>query len=293
MVDSHVHTPLCGHAEGHPEAYLEEARAKGLKGVVFTDHSPMPPWYDPGSRMRLEALPFYLLALERVRERAQDLYVGIGLEADFHPGTEGFLAHLLRQYPFDYVIGSVHYLGAWPLDHPDHREEFSWRDLKEVFREYFRLVEAAAGTGLFHALGHLDLPKKFGHRLPEEALLELAEPALRAIAEAGLFLDVNTAGLRNPAQEIYPAPILLRRARELGIGVVLGSDAHRPEQVGFAFPETKALLQELGFREVYFFQEGRPRAYPLSRASYTLFCCTLHTPSREDPKDPKTDYNGP
>ena len=92
MVDSHVHTPLCGHAEGHPEAYLEEARAKGLKGVVFTDHSPMPPWYDPESRMRLEALPFYLLALERVRERAQDLYVGIGLEADFHPGTEGFLA---------------------------------------------------------------------------------------------------------------------------------------------------------------------------------------------------------
>ena len=122
MVDSHVHTPLCGHAEGHPEAYLEEARAKGLKGVVFTDHSPMPPWYDPESRMRLEALPFYLLALERVRERAQDLYVGIGLEADFHPGTAGFLAQLLRRYPCDYVIGSVHYLGAWPLDHPDHQD---------------------------------------------------------------------------------------------------------------------------------------------------------------------------
>ncbi|GGN05318.1 histidinol-phosphatase [Thermus composti] len=267
MVDSHVHTPLCGHAEGHPEAYLEEARAKGLKGVVFTDHSPMPPWYDPGSRMRLEALPFYLLALERVREQAQDLYVGLGLEADFHPGTEAFVRTLLKSYPFDYVIGSVHFLGAWPLDHPDHREEYAWRNLKEVFRAYFQEVEKAAQSGLFHAIGHLDLPKKFGHRLPEEALLELAEPALRAIAEAGLFLDVNTAGLRNPAQEIYPAPILLRRARELGIGVVLGSDAHRPEQVGFAFPETAALLKELGFQEAYFFQEGRPRAYSLSKAS--------------------------
>ena len=235
MVDSHVHTPLCGHAEGHPEAYLEEARAKGLKGVVFTDHSPMPPWYDPESRMRLEALPFYLLALERVRERAQDLYVGIGLEADFHPGTEGFVAQLLRRYPFDYVIGSVHYLGAWPLDHPDHQEEYAWRDLKEVFRAYFQEVEKAARSGLFHAIGHLDLPKKFGHRLPEEALLELAEPALRA--------------------------------RELGIGLVLGSDAHRPEEVGFAFPEVQALLAGLGFREAYYFVEGSPVAYPLSRAS--------------------------
>lgn len=266
MVDSHVHTPLCGHAVGAPGEYLFAARKRGLRGLVFTDHSPMPSWYDPQSRMRLEALPFYLLALERVREENPDLYVGIGLEADFHPGTQAFVEHLLRSYPFDYVIGSVHYLGAWPLDHPDHQEEYAWRDLKEIFRAYFQEVERAARSGLFHALGHLDLPKKFGHRLPEEALLELAEPALRAIAEAGLFLDVNTAGLRNPVGEVYPAPILLQRARELGIGVVLGSDAHRPEQVGFAFPETVALLQELGFQEAYFFQEGRPRAYSLSKA---------------------------
>jgi histidinol-phosphate phosphatase (EC 3.1.3.15) len=131
MVDSHVHTPLCGHAEGSPEEYLFQARKMGLRGLVFTDHSPMPSWYDPGSRMRLGELPFYLLALERVRERNPDLYVGIGLEADYHPGTEAFVAQVVRSYPFDYVLGSVHYLGAWPLDHPDHQEEYAWRDLVE------------------------------------------------------------------------------------------------------------------------------------------------------------------
>jgi histidinol-phosphatase (PHP family) len=267
VVDSHVHTPLCGHAEGSPGEYLFQARKGGLRGLVFTDHSPMPSWYDPESRMALSELPFYLLALERVREKNPDLYVGIGLEADFHPGTEAFVAQLLRSYPFDYVIGSVHYLGAWPLDHPDHQGEYAWRDLEEVFRAYFQEVERAARSGLFHAIGHLDLPKKFGHRLPEEALLELAEPALRAIAEAGLFLDVNTAGLRKPAKEVYPAPALLLRARELGIGLVLGSDAHRPEEVGFAFGEAQALLLSLGFQEAHYFQEGRPRAYPLFRAS--------------------------
>ncbi|WP_022799334.1 histidinol-phosphatase HisJ family protein [Thermus islandicus] len=267
MVDSHVHTPLCGHAEGSPEAYLLQARKRGLRGVVFTDHAPMPSWYDPESRMRLAELPFYVLALERVREKHPDLYVGIGLEADHHPGTEAFVAEVLRRYPWDYVIGSVHYLWAWPLDHPDHQEEYRFRDLKEVFRAYFAEVEQAARSGLFHAIGHLDLPKKFGHRLPEEALLELAEPALRAIAEGGLFLDVNTAGLRKPIGEVYPAPALLRRARELGIGLVLGSDAHRPEEVGFAFPETQALLVALGFQEAHYFREGRPVAYSLSRAS--------------------------
>lgn len=267
MVDSHVHTPLCRHAEGAPEEYLFQARRQGLKGLVFTDHSPMPAWYDAESRMPLVALPFYLLALECVREKNPDLYVGIGLEADFHPGTEGFLAHLLRQYPFDYVIGSVHHLGAWPFDHPDHQEEFAWRELKEVYRDYFQLLEKAARTGLFHAIGHLDLPKKFGHRLPKEALLELAYPALMAIREEGLFLDVNTAGLRKPAGEIYPSPSLLKEARALGIPVVLGSDAHRPLEVGYAFEEAIRLLLEAGYREAFYFQGGQPIAYPLSRAS--------------------------
>ncbi len=263
MVDSHVHTPLCRHAVGHPEAYLERARALGLKGLVFTDHAPMPPWYDPGSRMGLEELPFYLLALERVRERNPDLYVGIGLEADHHTGTEAFVSRLLRAYPWDYVMGSVHYLGAWPLDHPHFQEEYGWRDLKGIFQAYFEEVARAAQSGLFHAIGHLDLPKKFGHRLPEGALLELAEPALLAIREAGLFLDLNTAGLRKPIGEVYPAPALLRRARELGIGVVLGSDAHAPEEVGFAFPEVQRLLLGLGFGEAFYFQGGKPQAYPL------------------------------
>jgi histidinol-phosphatase (PHP family) len=101
----------------------------------------------------------------------------------------------------------------------------------------------------------------------EEALLELAEPALKAIAEEGLFLDVNTAGLRKPVGEVYPAPALLKRARELGIGVVLGSDAHRPEEVGSAFPEIQDLLLSLGFREAHYFQRGQPVAYSLSRTS--------------------------
>ncbi len=262
MVDAHVHTPLCKHAVGTPEEYLEAARAKGLAGLVFTDHSPMPAWFDPDSRMEAGALPFYLATLERLRERTTDLYLGIGLEADYHPGTERYVARVVRGYPFDYVIGSVHFIGAWGFDNPRFAEEFTWRELREVYRDYFRLVAEAARTGLFHAIGHLDLPKKFGH-VPAEGYLDLAEEALKAIAAEGLALDVNTAGWRKPVGELYPSPSLLARARELGIPAVLGSDAHAPEEVGHRFKEAALVLKEAGYTEVQVFRGGRPEALPL------------------------------
>jgi len=262
LVDSHVHTPLCKHAVGDPSAYLEAARRAGLAGVVFTDHAPMPPWFDPESRMDREMLPFYLATLERLREQTYDLEVGIGLEADYHPGTERYVRELLLSYPFDYVIGSVHFIGAWPFDHPRYAEEFSWRELREVYREYFELVIEAARSGLFHAIGHLDLPKKFGH-VPEDGYVALAEEALSVIAGEGLALDVNTAGWRKPVGEPYPSPALLARARELGIPVVLGSDAHAPEEVGHRFADAVALLKSVGYTEAVVFWQGRPRALKL------------------------------
>jgi histidinol-phosphatase (PHP family) len=255
MIDSHLHTPLCRHATGSPQAYVEMAQRVGLNGLVFTDHCPMPPWYDPNVRMRQEELPLYHALLEALRERSP-LYVGIGLELDYHPGTEGFVRRLRQGYPYDYLIGSVHYLGAWPLDDPSFAQEFEERDLEELYRAYFALVGEAARSGLFHSIGHLDLPKKFGYR-PPQGYLELAEPALRIIAEEGLALDVNTAGWRKPAQELYPAPALLARALELGIPVVLGSDAHRPEEVGWGFTEAAALLRQIGYRKVAYFREGQ------------------------------------
>ncbi|WP_119315588.1 histidinol-phosphatase HisJ family protein [Calidithermus terrae] len=262
MFDSHMHTPLCRHAVGHPLEYVEAARKAGLQGVVFTDHSPMPAWFDPEVRMSLEQLPLYHATLERAREQAGDFYVGIGLEADYHPGTEGFVRRMVAGYPYDYVIGSVHYIGAWPFDNPAFAADFDERDLRELYREYFGLVERAARSRLYHAIGHLDLPKKFGH-VPPEGYFDLAEEALRAIAGEGLALDVNTAGWRKPVGEVYPAPALLERARELGIPVVLGSDAHAPGEVGHRFADAAAALRSAGYREALVYREGRGRPYAL------------------------------
>jgi histidinol-phosphatase (PHP family) len=244
--DSHLHTPLCGHAAGSPAEFAKAAQERGLSGLVFTEHAPMPGWFDPGSRMRPGDLPRYLAW---VGEAKGILRVGIGLEMDYHPGTDRPVAQLAGAASWDYLIGSVHHIGAWGLDDPQWKEEFGQRDLEELDQAYYQVVIAAARSGLFDAVGHLDLPKKFGQHYPAS---KAALAALDAIAAAGLALDYNTAGLRKPAKEVYPGRVLLQEAIAREIPLVLGSDAHRPAEVGWAFPEAAAEVEQLGGRLVHF-----------------------------------------
>ncbi|MFC4454620.1 histidinol-phosphatase HisJ [Deinococcus sonorensis] len=255
LYDSHLHTPLCGHASGHPREYAQAALDAGLSGICFTDHIPMPRWYDAPWRMRRDQLDEYIQTVQEVqREFAGRLDVRLGLEADFHPGTEGYVAEVLEAHPWDYVIGSVHYLGAWGFDNPEFVDEYERRDLGTLYRHYYALIEGAARSGLFDAIGHLDLPKKFGHRDPQGAA---ALRALDTIALQGLSLDYNTAGLRKPVAEAYPAPDLLQAAAARQIPFVLGSDAHRPGEVGSAFVQALDTVLAAGGRVITYQQRTR------------------------------------
>ena len=248
--DSHLHTPLCGHATGTPREYAQTALDAGLTGLCFTDHMPMPSWYDAPWRMKLKQLPEYVAEIQAVqREFAGRLDVRLGLEADYHPGTERFVEKVLGMVEWDYVIGSVHYLGAWGFDNPEFVVEYEERDLGGLYRDYYALVEGAARSGLFDAIGHLDLPKKFGHLDPDPVY---ALHALDAVAGQGLALDFNTAGWRKPVAEAYPAPDLVRAAAERGIPFVLGSDAHQPGEVGFRFADAVKEIRDVGGRVVTF-----------------------------------------
>lgn len=248
MFDSHLHTPLCNHAKGSPLEYAQAALENGLTGVCFTDHIPMPRWFDADWRMKLGELERYVEWVLEAREAMTGkLEVRIGLEADFHPGTEKFVEKILERHPWDYVIGSVHYLGAWGFDNPDFVEEYEWRDLEQLYSDYYALVSQAVHTGMFDSIGHLDLPKKFGHRQPAR---ELAQEVLEALSYTGMALDFNTAGLRKPVREIYPSLELTEVAAEMGIPFVLGSDAHALAEVGYAFDEAVQTLENVHGRIV-------------------------------------------
>jgi len=262
IVDYHLHTPLCRHAVGEPEAYARRALEVGVEEIGFSDHCPMPESYDPDWRMTSAEYPTYVEMVRRCQKAFPQLSIKLGLEADFHPGTEGYVREVIAANPFDYVIGSVHYLGDWGFDNPAHMSRFETRDLHEIYSQYYELVAKLAGTRMFDILGHPDVIKKFGHR-PASDYEPLERRALEAVAKAGMALDVNTSGLARPAKEIYPSLRILKTARSMGIDITFGSDAHDPKRVGDCFADAVALAKQAGYTQFRRYSQRRFDLLPL------------------------------
>lgn len=199
--------------------------------------------------------------LDAYVEFAREQGLKVGVEADFVPGREDRMANLLDGRGWDYVIGSVHFVGEQAVDHPDW-DVWSTRSVEpdKVWRRYFELLGEAARSGLFDVLAHPDLVKVWGadRPRPDGDLRRFYELAIEGIAEAGVAIEVSTAGLRKPVGERYPAPPFLAMCLEAGCPVALSSDAHTPEHVGFEYASTVEWLAELGVRELCVF-EGRER----------------------------------
>lgn len=262
-VDYHIHTKMCGHAVGEMEEYVQAARRKGLLEMGFSDHIPMyflpPDERDLSIAMRQEELPEYV---RRVREAQQKFYpypVKFGIEADYAPGMEEELAAILKLYEFDYVLGSIHFLAGWGFDNPLNIAEYDKWDIYELYSLYFSTLGRAAASGLFDTIAHPDLIKKFGFR-PDRDIRELYENTVKIIADAGVCIEINTAGLRVPAGEIYPHVDFLGLCFRNKVPVSLGSDAHSPEQVGANFGEAVQLLKSVGYTEVVTYA-GRNKNY--------------------------------
>jgi histidinol-phosphatase (PHP family) len=254
VIDSHLHTPLCHHAVGLPLEYALAARQAGLHGICFTEHMPLPQDADAHLRLRWNELETYRAMIAQIY--APPLEVRCGLEMDFIPGIEGFSSKLLKDFAWDYIIGSVHRvdaLGYGIAPHPD--------DLQSYWRRYYELVALAAGSGLYDSIGHLDLPKRWVAPPPNH--LELLLPALEAIADAGLALDFNTSGWRGTVGEPHPPLEVLCEAHKRQIPLVLGSDAHAPEHVGWGFAQAVALAKEAGYSQVVAFQERRLEVFKI------------------------------
>jgi len=261
LADYHTHTPLCRHAEGWPVEYARVAQERGLEEIGFADHNPMPEPFDDW-RMDLEELPRYLEAVEEARAACPQLPIRIGLEVDYLPGQEPWIEKLATLAPWDYLIGSVHYIApGWDVDNPKFISRFEDRPVEEIWQMYWDTYEKAIWTGLFDFVGHPDLPKKFGHRPPGD-LRRFYEPSVIALAETGTAFEINTAGLRKPVGELYPHLDFLLLAREAGVPLLINSDAHAPGEVGAGYEEAVALASKAGYTSTLRFRKRERRAVP-------------------------------
>jgi len=246
--DYHMHTPLCRHATGEPVDYARRAVEVGLTEIGFSDHSPMRQDDFDDWRMRFDQLDEYVEKVRRAQKDVPQLTIRLALEIDYLPGCEDWVRDLASRHPWDYFIGSVHYVSdGWAIDNPAKLSEWAHRDAWEVWSAYFERLTRAAATGLFEIIGHADLPKKFGHR-PDQDCEPLYEAFLAAVKQAGGAIELNTAGLRKDCREIYPNRDLLKVAYRQGVPIAFGSDAHAPGEVGLSFAEATALARSVGYR---------------------------------------------
>jgi histidinol-phosphatase (PHP family) len=257
--DYHTHTPLCFHAQGEPEAFVDAALAAGLTEYGISDHAPQVPEPFDDWRMLEASLPDYFLWVERARIRAAGrIPIRVGLECDWLPGCEPWIANLAARHDWDYLIGSVHYLDTWDFDNPKWLGRWAESDVAEVWTRYWKTYAQMAESGLFDILGHPDLVKKFGHTPPGD-LARYYEPAVNAIAAAGCLIELNTAGWHKPCAEAYPAAGFLELACSAGVPLVLSSDAHAPNEIGRDFARAIALAKAAGYRETTLIDQHQRR----------------------------------
>jgi histidinol-phosphatase (PHP family) len=273
LTDYHVHLRPDGEGSlaadyftpGNVARYREAADERGIAELGASEHvyrfrQALDVWQHPFWRENaVDDLDAYV-------EFAHEQGLRVGVEADFVPGREDRMANLLDGRGWDYVIGSVHFVGEQAVDHPDW-DIWSTGSVEpeKVWRRYFEMLGEAARSGLFDVLAHPDLVKVWGadRPRPEGDLRRFYELAIEGIAEGGVAVEVSTAGLRKPVGERYPAPPFLAMCLEAGCPIALSSDAHHPEHVGFEYASTVEWLAEQGVRELSVFDGRTRRLEPL------------------------------
>ena len=264
LVDYHTHHYRCGHATGQLDEYVAAAIKAGLTEIGLSDHSPIyhlgdDPHALPGTAMSQHELPNYIEEIAQVRERfAGRITVRLGVESDYVSGWDEHYRTLWQQYPLDYVIGSVHWLGSWSIFWSDLP---AGRTAQEVYDEYLHTTQAAR-SGAYDIIGHLDCLKTRGH-IPDLAITPLLEETVRVLRDSNVAIELNTSGWRKECNDCFPRAELLACCRHYGVPVTLGSDAHNPADVASRFRDAVALLRAVGYREIATFARRGRRMIPL------------------------------
>jgi histidinol-phosphatase (PHP family) len=264
IVDYHMHLRDerndIDHTADAAEKFVERASERGVDEIGFTEHvyyfgQTRECWSVPYQTERcVYDLDVYVEALLEAKRRG--LPVKLGLEVDWLPPGDEPLADLLAAYPWDYLLGSVHWLGGLSIDMAAGEGAWAEWPAEEVWRRYVDEWSAAARSGRFDVMSHPDLAKIFKTQGPDE----LYEQMAAAADDGDVALEISTAGLRKFVGELYPDERLLRTARA---PITLASDAHMPHQVGEAFDQALDLARRTGRETVSVFEGRRRRQEPL------------------------------
>lgn len=266
--DLHTHHFRCGHADGNIRDYIEAGIAAGLSVIGISDHTPYfgrsedrPfPKITMGKR---EFAGYVEEVLKLKQEYEGKIDVLLGIESDFFPEHAEVYRNILNQYPFDYVIGSVHSVGKVSIFNKNR-----WKSLKESERiatkeAYYELIRESARSGMFQILGHIDAMKGNYPAFSDIPTAKAIDDTLQTIANNGIVIEINTSGKTKLSGGWYPSDAILERALHFGVDVTFGSDAHTPERVGDEWDLVSTRLKDIGFTEWVYFKNKQKISVPL------------------------------
>jgi histidinol-phosphatase (PHP family) len=263
MIDYHVHTSLCNHANGTMEQYIRQAVEIGLTEICFLDHLIL---HEKGRRLTMspEELPFYFHAARHLGNKYKDqIQVKVGLEVDVIPAYLDQIRKIISPFAFDVIAGSVHFIediNIVSTKENDPRRELA--DMEYICKNYLKNLESMLDAEMVDLICHLDVVKKFGRR-PSATFDEKLDEILSKISYRKIAVELNTSGYNHAASEFYPAPALLAKCFEKKIPITLGSDAHTPKSVGQHYKEAIDLLRSTGYRQVSAFTRRNRYEIPL------------------------------
>ena len=274
IADLHLHTSH-SHGQNTTEDMYRACIGRGLRVVGFSEHSPRPLGYgypvDYQNKLK-DSFPLYVSEVGDIAGRAgrDGAHVLLGLEVDYIPGQEAYARALCEAYPFDYIIGGLHFQGQWGFDFSaDDWKNTSRDEHYAVFSRYYDDLASMCRTGLFHIAAHPDLIKIFSVDMFRDWLetpraLPAIRNALDAMKDCGVILEISSAGLRKPCREIYPGPKIMELAAKLDLPISFASDAHCINTPAFAFDELARYASSFGYRESCIVIQGEVHCLPFT-----------------------------
>ena len=270
-VDSHMHTPLCGHAVGDPLDYAKAAHANGIDVITITCHIPME-WEafgQAGTRMQLVELEHYMnmVSTAAIEAKGSGVEVLCGIEAEVYPDASHMdkMDIVLSNDSFDFVLGSLH---------AHCRSYLLWLEQKNVTSDaakidwYFKHLMEGVQSGRYDSMSHPDVIRTDGvvQNVEPAAHEAIIREFLQAVVDQDICMEINTSGLNKGAHQIHPDPLIIDWASEQGVKLTIGSDSHEPRRVGEHFDEIQPWLRSKGFTKLHYFRRRHRQCIEMPEA---------------------------
>ena len=273
--DYHIHETYSKDARSTKvEDYIVAAERLGIEELAITTHQIITgDYWDFG--ILLHQIPEYVDNIHRLDETT-DVRLKVGLEMDYFPSAERELEALEEEYPFDFILGSTHFIGKFDVGaRIDTPKFFANRSVREATAEYFGVWRMAVESGLFDVMAHPDYWRRYLYLVrPEPVDFSEYGGALEAIdslVSYGVGVEVNSSGKRYDDNMQYPIKGFLEAAHEAGVKrVTIGSDSHIPDTLGSWLPEAVDLLKDIGFKQISTFNGRKNTSHPIDSVVRTV-----------------------